>query len=193
VILVNHYHRPGFFAAWISLAVSAAVPEELVWVMSAAWTEAETLWTRLKAAASVPLYPRLARVYGFVSMPPMPPRPQETAARARAVRQFLAAARRTPPPLLAVAPEGQDPPGDRLMRPHPGVGRMLARLAEANCRFYPAGVYEEGDTFVVRFGPGYDLALAPGLRPAEIDRQAGDAAMRPIAALLPPGLRGGYT
>lgn len=192
VILVNHYFRPGFSAAWIGMIVSAVIPIELVWVMSAAWTEAQTLETRIKAAISVPLYPRLARVYGLISMPPMPPRPHEVDARARAVRQILAVARRRPPALLAMAPEGQDPPGGVLMRPPSGVGRMLAILAGYGHRFYPVGIYEQGEAVVLHFGPAFHLSLPEGLRSDQIDRQAADEAMQAIAALLPPGLRGVY-
>lgn len=193
VVVLNHYFRPGFSAAWIGLTLSAVVPEELVWVMSAAWTEADTVWTRLRAAASVPLFPRLARVYNLVSMPPMPPRPHETAARARAVRQILAIARRSPAPLLAIAPEGQDPPGGVLMQPPPGVGRMLYKLAQSGCRFYPVGIYEQGEEVVTNFGPSFQLSLPEGLSPGEIDRRAADRVMCAIASQLPPDLRGVYT
>jgi hypothetical protein len=192
VVLVNHYYRDGFSAAWIGLCVSAVVPQELVWVMSAAWTEAETLGTRLKAAASVPLYPRLARVYGLVSMPPMPPRIHEVEARARAVRQILAAARRNPPALLAMAPEGQDPPDGTLMRPPPGVGRMLRKLAAYGSRFYPVGIFEQDEAVLVNFGPNFQLNLPEGLRTGDVDRQVADTAMVTIAALLPEHLRGVY-
>jgi hypothetical protein len=192
VVLVNHYYRPGFSAAWIGLAVSTVVAAELVWVMSAAWTEADTFLTRLKAAASVPLYPRLARVYGLISMPPMPPRPHEVTARAGAVRQILAAARRNPPVLLAIAPEGQDTPGGVLRRPPSGVGRMLAKLAQSGCLFYPVGVYEDNEEVVTHFGPGFNLTLPEGLSGVEVDYQAVDTAMGAIAGLLPPGLRGVY-
>ena len=192
VVLLNHYYRPGFFSAWMTLVVSAVIPLELVWVISAAWTDANTTWTRIKAAISVPLFPRLARVYNLISMPPMPPRPHETAARARAVRCILAAARQNPAPLLAIAPEGQDPPGGVLMRPPPGAGRMLARLAQAGCRFYPVGIYEQDEEVVTSFGSSFQLILPEGLSPDEIDRQAADQGMHAIAALLPPGLRGVY-
>jgi 1-acyl-sn-glycerol-3-phosphate acyltransferase len=192
VVLVNHYYRPGFSAAWIGLAVSAVVPVELVWVMSAAWTEADTIWTRLKAAASVPLYPRLARVYGLISMPPMPPRPHEVAARARAVRQILAVARQNPPALLAIAPEGQDPPGGVLMRPPSGVGRMLARLSDSGGRFYPVGVYEQDEIVVLHFGSSFHLMLPRGLNTDEKDIRAAEMVMQAIAALLPADLRGAY-
>lgn len=192
VVLLNHYYRPGFSAAWITLAVSAVVPQELVWVMTAAWTEANSTWTRFQSAASVPLFPRLARVYGLISMPPMPPRQHESAARARAVRQILATARRNPAPLLAIAPEGQDPPGGVLMRPPPGVGRMLARLAQSGCLFYPLGIYEQDGEVVTNFGPGFQLCLQEGLRPDVIDRLAADKVMNAIAEQLPLGLRGAY-
>jgi hypothetical protein len=193
VVLVNHYFRAGFSAVWISMSISAVVPSELVWVMSAAWTEADTIGTRLKAAASVPLYPRLARVYGLISMPPMPPRPHEVAARALAVRQVLAVARRSPPVLLAMAPEGQDPPGGVLMRPPAGVGRMLVKLAGYGHRFYPVGLYEQGEAVVLHFGPAFHLSMPEGMSTEQVDRQASDATMQAIAVLLPTGLRGVYT
>lgn len=192
VVLVNHYSRPGFFALWIPLAVSAAVPHELVWVMTAAWTNTGTPWSRLKEVVSLQLFPRLARLYGYIAMPPMPPRPHEAPARSQAVRRLLSAARQQPPPLIAISPEGQDTPGGALMRPHPGVGRMLARLAELGNAFYPLGVYESTDSLVLDFGPPFTLCLPQGLNPDEVDRQAADLAMQAVAARLPECLRGAY-
>jgi 1-acyl-sn-glycerol-3-phosphate acyltransferase len=192
VVLVNHYSSPGFFAGWISLSLSAAVPVDLLWVMTSAWTESGPLWSRLKAALSAPLFPRLAQVYGFIAMPPMPPRPHEVAARTRAVRQLLSTRRRQPPPLLALSPEGQDAPGGALMKPHPGVGRMLAHLADSGCRFYPVGAYEGENTFILDFGPPLALSLPPGLASDEVDCLAAEAVMQAIAACLPEPLRGVY-
>jgi hypothetical protein len=192
VVLVNHYYRPGFFAGWIALAVSAAVPVELVWMMTAAWTEGSTPWEWVKARCSVSLFPRLARVYSFIPMPPMPPRAHEVAARARAVRQFLAATRQMPPPVLAVAPEGMDPLGGQLMQPHRGVGRMLAKLAARGLRFYPVGVFEQDKALILHFGPVFQLSLSAGLGAEKIDQEAADSAMCAIAACLPSALRGAY-
>jgi hypothetical protein len=192
VIVVNHYYRPGFSGLWITLIVSAVLQEELVWVMSAAWTEANTAWSRIKAAASVPLFPRLARVYGLITMPPMPPRRHETAARAWSVRKILATARQRPAPLIAIAPEGQDPIDGILMQPPPGAGRMLFKLAQLGVRFYPVGIYEQGEEMVTSFGPSFHLILPEGLSPDEIDCQAANKVMRAIAMQLPPSLRGVY-
>lgn len=192
VVLVNHYHRPGFFAPWIALALSAIVPVDLVWTMTAAWTDANTYWERAKSMLSSHMFPRLAEVYSFIPMPPMPPRPNETYARARAVRQLLSAVRHQPSILLAVAPEGQDPAGSELMRPHPGVGRMLVQLENLGCRFHPAGVYEDKQELVLDFGPAFSIALSQGLPSGEIDHQAADMAMRAVSARLPEYLRGVY-
>jgi 1-acyl-sn-glycerol-3-phosphate acyltransferase len=138
-------------------------------VMTAAWTPAGTAWSRLQAAASVRLFPRLASLYGFIPMPPMPPRPFEAAARAQAVRQVLSAVRRSPPPLLAISPEGQDTPGGALMRPHPGVGRMLAHLAKSGYPFHPVGVHESEALRLIRspwpFPAGW-------INSGKVDRQA---------------------
>src|SRR3990170_3691208 len=37
LVTVNHYSRPGFRAWWLPLAISASVPVEIHWVMTAAW------------------------------------------------------------------------------------------------------------------------------------------------------------
>lgn len=99
LLVMNHYARPGFPAWWIALGISAAVPFEIHWMMTAAWThmgplEPVTRW----------LFPRLAGVYGFTTTPPMPPDPTEVEARARAVRQVLGYARGTQSPVIGLAP-----------------------------------------------------------------------------------------
>jgi hypothetical protein len=38
LLTTNHYYRPGFRAWWITLALSAALPEEIHWITTAAWT-----------------------------------------------------------------------------------------------------------------------------------------------------------
>ena len=111
LLIFNHYSRPGFQAYWIALAISAVVPAEIHWTMTAAWTYDGSFKSYLLEAISRRLFPRLASMYAFTSMPPMPPRPHEAEKRARAVRQVLAVAHRQPAPLLALAPEGRICPG----------------------------------------------------------------------------------
>ncbi len=190
VIVTNHYSRPGFGAWWIALAISAQVPTEMHWGMTSAWTFDGRPSAWVLAEISRRLFPRIADMYGFTAMPPMPPRPFEQAARALAVRQILAAAKAKPQPIFGMAPEGQDTPGGALMHPHPGVGRFLYHLARLGFPFYPAGVYEEADSMVLSFGPSFCLELPGGLSGEEIDRRASQTVMRALAQQLPEKLRG---
>ena len=192
VVVTNHYSRPGFGAWWIALAISAQVPAEMHWGMTAAWTFDGSLTSWLLAEISRRIFPRIAEVYGFTAMPPMPPRPFEGAVRAGAVRRILAAARAHPPPIFGMAPEGQDTPGGVLMRPHPGVGRFLYNLARLGYPCYPAGVHEEADALCVSFGSPFRLELSGGLSGEEIDRCASQDVMLAIARQLPGRLRGEF-
>jgi 1-acyl-sn-glycerol-3-phosphate acyltransferase len=192
VVVTNHYSRLGFGAWWIALAISAQVPAEMHWGMTAAWTFDGSLTSRLLAEISRRLFPPLAEIYGFTAMPPMPPRHSERAARAQAVRRILAAAKTQPPPIFGMAPEGQDTPGGALMRPHPGVGRFLYHLARLGYPFYPAGVYEETDSLCLSFGSPFRMELLGGLSAEEIDRCASHVVMQALARQLPVGLRGEF-
>jgi 1-acyl-sn-glycerol-3-phosphate acyltransferase len=192
LLIFNHYSRPGFQAYWIALAISAVVPAEIHWTMTAAWTYDGSFKSYVLEQTSRRLFPRLAKMYVFTSMPPMPPSPHEAQKRARAVRQVLAVAHRQPAPLLALAPEGQDMPGGRLGRPPVGAGRFLVLLSQLGYPFYPVGVYEAGSELCLSFGPAFTLEVPPGLTRKESDGHAGEAAMHAIAHLLPEGLRGEF-
>lgn len=198
VIAFNHYSSRSFPSWWSAIAITAAVasvrplgPEGSVWLMAGAWTYPD----RLRQWAVTPLtawvFARLARAYGFVVMPPMPPRPQEVEARARAVMRALAIARRVPPPLFGISPEGRDSPDASLVEPPPGAGRFLLLLA-ASLPVLPVGVHEEGAQLVVRFGAPFALHAPPGLPPAGRDAWASEEVMLAIARQLPPRLWGVY-
>lgn len=192
LLTVNHYSRPGFNAGWIALAASAPVPVELHWIITAAWTFPGRRLARPLRKASEIAFRRLAIIYGFTSMPPMPPAPGEAEARAEAVRRVLDYARRTPEPAIGLAPEGQDHPGGVLCSPPPGVGRFVSLLAEHCSRIVPAGIYEEGGRLVTQFGAPYALKPLAGLDREQHDCYTSRMVMAAIAAVLPPRLRGEY-
>ncbi len=191
LLVFNHYSRSGFQAYWIALAVAATVPVEMHWTMTAAWTSGGSFKSEVLAEVSRRLFPRLARIYGFTAMPPMPPRPYEAEARARAVRQALAVARQQPT-VLALAPEGRDIPGGRLGRPPAGAGRFLILLSGLSYPLYPLGVYEAGGCLCLNFGSAFNLEIPPGLIREASDSCASEIVMRSIARLLPQELRGEY-
>jgi len=192
LLTVNHYHRPGFAAQWLALGISAAVPAEIHWIMTAEWTAPGKWYELFKSLASRCLLGRLARIYGFTSMPPMPPRPRDVEARARAVRAVLAFAKTNPPPIIGLAPEGGDQPGGRLSQPAPGSGRFALRLARLGLSPVPVGAFEADGTFCLHFGPTYEFKLPAGLSAAEKEHQAATIMMENIARLLPQHLRGQF-
>lgn len=192
VITLNHYHRSGFGAQWLALAVAAVIPAPMHWIITGEWTH-PTGWYRLMGGAgSRILLKRFAQIYGFTTMPPMPPRPSDVEARATAVRAVLEYVRGTARPILGLAPEGYDPPGSVLTRPAQGVGRFGLLLAKAGLTFIPVAAYEEDGCFRLHFGKRYELSVKSDLSADQKDQRAMQIMMRNIACLLPLPLRGEF-
>lgn len=190
LIVFNHYFRPGFQAWWLALALAAVIPQEVHFVMTAELTFPGKWYAPWGQRGSRWLLRRLARVYGFATMPPMPPRPGDVEARARSVLRILAFVRERPDAILALAPEGGDQPGGVLHWPPAGVGRFVALLAEAGYPIVPVGIYEAEGCLCLRFGRLQQLNVPPGLSPDERDRYLAGQIMQAIARQLPRHLRG---
>ncbi len=192
LLTINHYSRPGFNAAWIAIAASAAVPVEIHWLITSAWTfPGRRLACPLRRMSEWALH-RLSAVYGFTPLPPMPPDPDEVQARAIAVKRALNYARLTPNPAIGLAPEGRDNPGGTLCSPPTGLGRFAARLLSRCQQVAPVGFYEEGGCACLQFGKPFTLELPAGLDREQLDRKASQAIMAAIARELPPHLRGEF-
>ncbi len=188
----NHYCRPGFGSQWSSLAISAAVPADVHWIMTGELTFPGSWIAPLGMPVSRFVLKRAARAYGFTGMPPMPPRPRDTAARAAAVREVLRYVAHKRDAVIAIAPEGGDQPGGRLSMPPSGAGRFCLLLAAAGLSFLPVGVYEADGVLTLSFGEPYQLTIAPTTSASEKDRLAAFAVMSHIAPLLPASLRGEF-
>jgi hypothetical protein len=192
LLTFNHYFRSGFNAWWMSLALAATIPEEIHFVMTGELTFPGKWYAPLGMASSRWLLKRFARIYGFTSMPPMPPRPQDVEARARSVRRVLAFARAHPQAMLGLAPEGGDQPGGLLHLPPAGAGRFILVLADLDFPILPVGCFEEAGTFCLHFGEAYHLKIPAGLTSKEKDHAAARSVMQSIAPLLPERLRGEF-
>jgi hypothetical protein len=188
LIVVNHYTRPGFHAWWFSMAISATLPREICWITTGTLTFPDRLRTSTVTPASRWFLRHLADLYGFIPMPPMPPRPSEIEARALAVRRALRRAAE-PEALMGLAPEGGDMPSGVLTPPPSGAGRFLWHLARRGLRFIPVGAYEEDGRLCLRFGQPFDM---PSSLTGPMDDSASHVVMSAIAACLPPRLRGSY-
>lgn len=164
VVACNHNSLTGFAAIWIALGISAAfagrderAEQDIRWVMTAAWTYPdEPLKARLLTPVTRLLFARLARMYGFVNMPPMPPAPHEVQARAAAVLKTVRLARqhREHGVLIGLAPEGRDN-GPEMGSFPAGVGEFIGLLVSAGLAVLPVGVFEDGNTLVVSFGEAF--------------------------------------
>lgn len=192
LVVFNHYYRPGFPSWWMALALAATIPQEIHFVMTSELTFPGKWYSPLGAAGSRWLLRRLARVYGFTTMPPMPPRPCDVTARARSVRRVLAFARANAQAILALAPEGGDPPDGILHWPPPGVGRFLALLVEAGYPIVPVGIYEADGRLCLHFGHERTLSWPAASLADERDRCVAEQTMRAIARQLPARLRGAF-
>jgi 1-acyl-sn-glycerol-3-phosphate acyltransferase len=192
IVVFNHYSRPGIPVWWLALSIAATLPMEAHTIMTNEWTAPGKWYEPLKSAASKLLFNRLARMYGFTPMPPMPPREKDVAGRAKAVRSVLAHVDENPDAALLLAPEGGDSPDGKLMAPPSGAGRFLLLLAGKGLSFVPAGGWDEAGELCIRFGPGFSLNIPKILSNDEKDRVASKVVMTAIAALLPVGLRGNF-
>lgn len=192
VLIVNHYTRPGLGAWWIALALSATFPADIHWIMTSAWAYPDRLRSMTVTPVSRWILQRLAKVYGFTSMPPMPPRAHEIAARVSSIRSLLQTIDRTPGVSIGLAPEGADSGVGTLARPPAGVGRLLQLLLERGLQAIPVGIYEQGSSLTVRYGPKLPCPGALPVGRSERDAALTNWAMRAIANCLPPSLRGPY-
>jgi hypothetical protein len=187
MITVNHYFAPDFHAWWFVILISAVVPAEIHWVVTAGWTNSGWL-----TGFTHWLFPRGARLLGFTPMPAMPPDPSETEQRAQAIRAVLRFAHQSSQPVIGMAPEGGDQPGGVLGKLPPGVGRFLYLLNPSCPNILPVGVWKENGHINLKFGSPYHLEIPSEIPNHELDRLVGNIVMHHIAELLPDRLRGEY-
>jgi len=192
LVTMNHYSRLGFSAWWLALAVSAVLPYEVLWTVTAAWTYQDRLRRQLFTPFSRRLFKRIARVYGFINTPPMPPDPGEATQRAIAVRAVIKYVQKVDRAVIGIAPEGMDFPGGILGSPPAGVGRFMLRLSDLEMVVLPAGFYETDEKCFLQFGRSYHLEAPDNLSSRERDKTASWIVMHHIAELLPACLQGEY-
>lgn len=188
LLTTNHYTRRGLPAWWLAISISSVVPADIHWIITSGWIFNGSRYAGPFEASTHWAFRRVARVYGFTTMPPMPPRASETAARAGAVREVLAYARAAPQAVIGLAPEGRDTPGGVLCWPPPGAGRFILHMAEAG-PILPVGVFEQDDCLRLNFGPPYRLRLPGGISADQCDYLARRKVMQAIAQRLPESMR----
>jgi hypothetical protein len=190
LLIINHYYRPKYKAWWSVLAASALIPVDIHWVMAAAWTFPDRRIGPYLESISRLVFKRVAGVYGFFAMPPMPPRAWETQARALAVRSILGYVKKNANTAIGLAPEGGDSRNGMLELPAPGAGRFLLHLAQSGLVIHPLGIYEAKGVLHLNFGKSINLKSLSNLPAEERDRWGSQIVMRALAELIPNHLRG---
>ena len=190
LVTLNHYSRPGFFILWAAVAISAALPRPTIWLMTGAWTNRTGGIDQVRTWLTRIIFERLAKMYGLVTMPPMPSAPGDSAERALSIRRLLHKMRADKDAIVCIAPEGMDFPDGVLGVPHPGTGKLLLQIANKTHRVLPVGVFEDDGRLVIRIGNPYELHIKEGQ--VDLDLAVADQVMRKIAELLPEGMRGVY-
>jgi 1-acyl-sn-glycerol-3-phosphate acyltransferase len=190
VVVGNHYERPGLWAGWGAMIVSAAVREtggrrrELHWLMTDELLELRLGPLSVSREWIRAVFARFARVYGFGLVSAREAGVVGGAGGIRVAARYLAAGEP-----VGVLPEGTA--SVALCEARPGVGALLAWLTRDGTPLVPVGVAERDGVLTARFGPPFQLPRAPGDKMAR-DRALRDAVMVAIARLLPPELWGHY-
>jgi hypothetical protein len=191
LFVFNHYSREGFSILFAAAAIAAAIPEEMRWVMTGAWTFPGRPFSKQLRKISEQVFRAIARTYGFTLTPPLPPNPADQQARTAAIREVFTYIKDDPFSLVAFAPEGRDFPGGVLGMPPAGSGKFLLELSRRLGMVYPVGIFEEGGALHLRFGAPFDLCSIireSGLDPDSASR----VVMERIASLLPGHLAGEF-
>jgi hypothetical protein len=198
LLTINHFSHPGFQAWWMAVAISAELTLPVHWIMSAAWTTPNPWMSWWWTPMTSWFFQRLAEVFDFTTMPPMPPDPRHTAWRANSVRsviRFIRDYQRQPgkaPLVIGLAPEGRDMPGGLIGMPPNGVGRFIQQMVELGLAVCPVGVFLEETGLCINFGAQYDPEKPPDLSRKEVDENIRRQVMQHIAELTPFELRGEF-
>jgi hypothetical protein len=183
MVTLNHYSRPGFFILWAAMVISACLPEKHFWLMTSAWTNRTKGVDQLRAVITRELFKRLARMYGFITTPPMPPIPGEIAERALSIKKIIGAINEDPKTILCFAPEGQDFGNGVLGEPPAGIGKFFFNIHRQLKKIYSVGVWEENESLILNFGESYIIGNSHTYR--DPDTEISNLVMSRIAELLP--------
>jgi hypothetical protein len=191
IVVFNHYSREGFSILFAAAAIAAAIPEDMRWIMTGAWTFPGRPLSKQVRNFSEKVFRAIARTYGFTLTPPLPPNPADQPARTAAIREVFTHIKNDPYSLVAFAPEGRDFPIGVLGMPPAGSGKFLLELSKRLGLVYPVGISEEHGGLHLHFGEPFDLCSI--IRESRLDPDsASRVVMERIACLLPGCLAGEF-
>jgi 1-acyl-sn-glycerol-3-phosphate acyltransferase len=189
VLVANHYARFGLRPYHCAMIVTGLLAQarpalpHIRWVMASEWFGRRLGPVPIPPALYRWTFRRVARVYPVAIMPR---RAGEVVARAAVLRDIVRVLQRE---AVGLMPEAGG--SGTLRQPLEGSGLFVHSLVRRGVPVIPVGLWDDGDTLVVSFGP--PLALAPaGEDRLEQDRSASEQMMVAIGRLLPERQWGVY-
>lgn len=178
VLVANHYQRKGLWILHSAAVLTHAIRKHygpadppIRWVVTANWPPLQIGPLRLPSPGDW-LLPRVARALSCYPVSFLGTKPAYTA---RSIRRILREVPQSNCP-LGLFPEGVAGSAGNIVRPLPGVDRLLVHLARAGVPVLPAAFSENGG-FLIRFG----TLLTPSVLIAAPN--AADLAMARVADL----------
>ena len=189
VLVANHYARQGLRSYHCGMIVTGLIAQARPAVSHIRWVITSEWYGRRLGPLPIPpslyrwTFRRVAQVYRPVIMPR---RAGEVLARAAVLRDIIRALQRE---AVGLMPEAAG--SGTLRQPLEGSGLFVHLLGKRGVPVIPVGLWDDGDTLVVSFGPPLALAPAGGDR-VEQDRSASEQMMVAIGRLLPERQWGVY-
>jgi len=199
LLVFNHYETARVAAWWAPLLAAHVIgaqrvesAREIHFVMTREWWYPGGFGRYVKQPLIQWILARLARVYDFVTVPPILDAVSTRGEGVISVRRAVALTRGESPALLAIAPEGRSGVNGTLCEPPRGAGIFLLWLTREQIPLLPLGIYQDGGTLTLHFGAPFILHDARARDRLERDRASVTCVMQTIATLLPDALRGRY-
>jgi hypothetical protein len=190
VLVTNHYARRGLRTYHCAMFITTVVAERrplspaIRWVITSEWYGYRVGPIPVPVGLIRWLFRRVGKVYGLAVMPRQA---SLAVGRAAVLRRIARIAQREP---IGVTPEAG---GSGILREAlEGSGLFLQALGERGLPLVPTGVWEEGNTLMVRFGEPFALSAAKEGSRRERDRRAREQVMVAVGRLLPPAYWGHY-
>jgi 1-acyl-sn-glycerol-3-phosphate acyltransferase len=200
LLVFNHYETRHTAAWWTPILATNVIaarrvqaPREIHFVMAREWWYTDRFGRTLKQPLMQWILARFARVYGFITVPPILDQVNTRGQGALSIRRALALTRGDTPALVGMAPEGRGGPSGALCKPPPGAGIFLLWLSREKIPLLPLGIYETENGLTLHFGEPFLLRASRAPDRTERDSIAATQIMQTIAALVPEAIRGIYS
>lgn len=178
LIVANHYQTRGLWIVWAAGLVTVAVGQQRAgdsphWLVTGQ-LQLDQPHNRGPVIPGTGLVlGRVARAYGFISLPV-----HDSSRRAMAMRALFRLLKTDE--VVGIFPEGLGGSTRSLEGPVTGFGKLIGKVGRQGIPILPVGIYESQGAMFARFGQRVHGATT------------GESVMEKIASLLPPEMRGRF-